>query len=512
MLQDNTIRRPGLGLFSAGTFVAFAAVTALSTIFIQILPAVSIADGTVPIILDVALFFIILCVVVCTAVVHKVETRQLIYWLALTIWWMLLVDEVFFMRTNTGFAMGRGEFSVYAYADGAMWLICMTVLLILTVRWPKYIPQAFKGSSKWVTFFVVLCVISTAWAPGPLYAMAWSVKLVLAILLLQLCSSLMEKISDVTLFLKVTAFAFVFLSVLPVYYAINDPDGFFVEGRLNADPDLLGPLAASLMLMSLLLYSLTKKRYWILTGVVGAIVMLLAFGKAGVVGGFLGALLFMVLQRKVVRSLGLMIGLSALALVIVSVTPLGQYLQTYRGASTLTGRTVIWGFAIAAIKLNPIFGHGYLGTYYSFTHASGLVHGAVHVHNGFLEVAYNNGGVGEFLLLMIHFVMLRNIFISMRVSKMLRTLQPASEQAWHSYLITIACLAIYIHTFVQGLFGGHFGGRCMSPYMLWLALAMLSATIRRINEHMLDEATLKKVSLFSEETFGSLRPASSQSM
>jgi O-antigen ligase len=510
MLQNNIIRRPGSNLISLGAFVALAVVTVLAAMFVRMLPAVSMEDGTVPILLDAALFFVILCVVVGTAIAHKVDTRRMIYRLALTIWWMLLVDEVFFMRTNTMFAMGRGQFSLYAYAEGAMWMVCITVLLILTTRWPRYLSQFFEGSSKWVTFFVLLCLISITWAPGPLYAIAWSIKLVLTVSLLQLCSSLIEDTEDILLFVKVTALAFVFLTVLPVYYAANDPEGFFFEGRLNADPDLLGPLAASLMLMSLLLYSTTKKRYWVLSGAVGAIVMLLAFGKAGVAGGVLGAALFTMLQRKVVRSLGLLLGLGALTLIIMSLTPLGGYLQTYHGAATLTGRTVIWSYAMKAVKFNPILGHGYLGTYFSWENTSGLIAGAVHVHNGFLEVAYNNGILGEILLLAIHFVMVRNIFSSMRTSRILRNLQPASEQAWHAYLITIACLGLYVHTFLQGLFGGHFGGRCMSPYMLWLALFMLSATVRRVNEKMLEQATLSKAPLYAEAMFGPMQLAPAQ--
>lgn len=501
MQQDNIIRRPSLNLISLGAFLAIAVVTVLATLFMRVLPAVSFADGTIPILLDAGLFFGILCVVLGTAIVHNLDTRQMIYRLALAVWWILLVDEVFFARTNTGYGMGSGQFSLYAYAEAAMWLVCWAVLFILTLRWPKYLLQFFSGSFKWLSFFIMICLISIVWAPGPLYSLAWSVKLVLAVTLLQMCSSLIENIDDIILFFKVTAFAFFFLSVLPIYYASQDPDGFFFEGRLNADPDLLGPLAASLMLMSLLLYSITKKRYWAYGTALGAFVMLLAFGKAGVVGGFLGALIFMVLQRKVVRSLGLMLGLAVLGMIIISVTPLGGYLQSYHGGSTLTGRTVIWGYALNAIKLKPIFGYGYLGTYFSWMNTSGLVAGAVHLHNGFIEVAYNNGAIGFCLLMMVHFMMVKNIFSSISTSRTLRNLQPASEQAWWGFLISIACLGLYVHTFLQGLMGGHFGGRCMSPYMLWLALFMISAAIRRVNERMLDQAMLTKAPVYADATF-----------
>src|SRR5262249_23920791 len=156
------------------------------------------------------------------------------------------------------------------------------------------------------------------------------------------------------------------------------------------------------------------------TGFAGALVMVLAFGKAGIVGGVFGAVLFVMLQRKVVKSLGFLLGMAAMGLFIISVTPLGTYLQTYRGGSTLIRRTAMWTTALAAVKTKPIFGHGYLGTYFSWENTSGLESGAVHLHNGFLEVAYNNGALGELLLLIVHFMIIRNIFRSMHVSKILR--------------------------------------------------------------------------------------------
>src|SRR5579862_6192963 len=164
MLRDNTIRRPGVSFFTLGTFVAIAVVALLATMFVKALPANSLADGTVPILLDAGLFFLILCVVVGTAMVRKVETRQLVYRCALTVWWILLVDETFFARVNTNYGMGAGHFSLYAYAEAAMWLVCWVVALVLTLRSPGYVMQFFKGSSKWLSFFVMLCLASIAWA------------------------------------------------------------------------------------------------------------------------------------------------------------------------------------------------------------------------------------------------------------------------------------------------------------------------------------------------------------
>jgi O-antigen ligase len=307
--------------------------------------------------------------------------------------------------------------------------------------------------------------------------------------------------------MKVTAIAFLFIAVLPVYYATQDPDGFWFEGRLNADPDLLSPMAASLMMFSMMLYAMTKKRIWLGTGIIGAVIMLMGFGKAGVAGGFVAASIFLLLQRRVVRSLGLLLGMGVLAMLVISVTPVGNYLQTYQGGSTLTGRTQIWTNALNAGRQSPLLGRGYLATYFSWENTSGLTQGAVHVHNGFLEVFYNNGAIGELLLLTIHFMILRNIFTAMKTLKILRGLQPGSEQAWHAYLLTIGWLALYVHTLMQGMLGGHFGGRCMSPYMLWLALVMLTTVTRRVSETMLRRANVEREPMFAITDLEALQTA-----
>jgi len=496
-MQRSVASRPVKSWFSGGAIAGVVAAAAFGSWIVPKLPAVSFDDGTISMLADAGLFFILLCGVVGTAIVQKVDQRRMIYRLALTVWWLLIVNEVFFSRVNTSFGMGKGQFSLHAYAEGTMWLVCGAVLFILTLRRPGYLPQLFQGTTKWLSIFVLLCLVSIIWTPGKVYAMAWGLKLTLAVCLLQLCASLIADISDLELFLKVTAIAFLFLTVLPVYYATSDPEGFWFEGRLNADPDLLSPMAASLMVISMMLYAMTKKRQWVATGTIGAVIMLMGFGKAGVVGGFVAAGIFTLLQKKVVRSLGLLMGLGALAALIISVTPLASYLQTYEGGSTLTGRTQIWSNAINAMRQSPLLGRGYLATYFSWENTSGLTSGAVHVHNGFIEVAYNNGIIGELLLLTVHFMMLRNILSAMKTTKILRSLQPTSTRAWHAYLLTIGCLALYVHTFLQGLLGGHFGGRCMSPYMLWLGLIMLSSVTRRVSEAMLQQARHVREPLFS---------------
>lgn len=502
MFRGNEIRRPGSKFFTVGMIAAFVLVTGLATALLQALPAENMDQGSVKVILGATIFFFLLCLGLTWAVSQGLDLRRMVYKLTLITWCVLLLCTVYFSRVND--AYGQGGFSILAYGEGAMWGLCFIVLLVLMARRPSSIAVWFQGANLWLTLFVALCLISIAWAPGPSYAIAWGFKLVLTIGLLQLCSSLIENIGDLTGFLETSVLAFVFLSVVPLYFAFTDPAGPWEEDRLAANPDLLSPTAASLMLMSMMLFAITKKRVFVFTAFVGALVMVLAFGKAGIVGGVFGAVLFVMLQRKVVKSLGFLLGMAAMGLFIISVTPLGTYLQTYRGGSTLTGRTAIWTTALAAIKTKPVFGHGYLGTYFSWENTSGLESGAVHLHNGFLEVAYNNGALGELLLLIVHFMIIRNIFRSMHVSKILRNKDPDNQEYWHVYLVTIGCLGLYVHSFIQGLFGADFGGRCISPYMLFLAVFMMADVSRRLNEGLLKRSMARREPVYVGRASGGL--------
>jgi hypothetical protein len=112
--------------------------------------------------------------------------------------------------------------------------------------------------------------------------------------------------------------------------------------------------------------------------------------------------------------------------------------------------------------------------------------------------------VGEFLLLAAHFMIVRNIFSALRTSVALRRLRPASQQAWVAYLLIVATLALYVHTFIQGVFGANFGGRCMTPYMLWLAVFMLADTTRRITEKLYRSNLSERPKIYTEPDFEGL--------
>jgi O-antigen ligase len=171
----------------------------------------------------------------------------------------------------------------------------------------------------------------------------------------------------------------------------------------------------------------------------------------------------------------------------VSVTPLGNHLRGYQGAATLTGRTLIWTAGIDAVKQKPILGHGYLASYFFYKNENIEDYVALqgmHLHNGFLDVAYNNGLLGLALLVSIHWVILRNLFGTLRSLTTLRSREPTNKRAATAHLLTIGLLATYINLFVAGLFNSSYGGRTMSPYMLFLALFMIACQLPRLISEM----------------------------
>ena len=72
-------------------------------------------------------------------------------------------------------------------------------------------------------------------------------------------------------------------------------------------------------------------------------------------------------------------------------------------------------------------------------------------------------------------------------------------------MLTIGALGIYVHSFIQGLFGADFGGRCMSPYMLFLAIFMIADVTLRMNKRLLQRTSERAEPVYAGPSLGSLR-------
>lgn len=466
------------------------AISATAGLAIWVAPASVLSTDSVPVVVVATLFALLLAVLLGSAITRNQPIKVMLYQLALLIWWVVLVCEVVFDRLGDSIQSYQSHFSVEAYGEGIVWLLAFLVLAILSLRQPDYLRHAFSGSYKWITLFAVVSLVSVSYSTGKIYAGAWAFKLLLVTLLLQFGASMLGGLADIVTFLKVTLWAFVILTIVPAVEALSDSSTAFegVGGRLNASPDALSLTAASLLLLSVILYSIEKKRIMVFTGLIASTVMLMSLGKTAIIAAVFSVLLFFLLQKQVARSVAVLLAIAAVALVVLSVTPVASHLRSYEGAATLTGRTVVWDAALGAMRQQWLLGHGYLSTYFSWSRNSGLLAGYTHLHNGFLEVAYNNGVVGLVILLMIHFVMLRNILRSIRDATALRAARPRDQRAARAHLISVGSLALYVNLTINGLFNTTFGGKPTSPFMLFLALFVMVDLLRRYIAEMLSGA------------------------
>jgi O-antigen ligase len=236
-------------------------------------------------------------------------------------------------------------------------------------------------------------------------------------------------------------------------------------------PNALGPDAAALFVLALTLYSRAKgeglRKSAVLVGAGALTVMILAGSKTGIVSGVVAGVLFFALRKKFGTAFGYVAIAALLLFVMILFTPLGSYFATYEQsgeAATFTGRTSLWANVMPAIRQKPILGHGYQASMFVEMQVNAVQWGASHLHNGFVEVLYNNGLLGLILIVIIIFAVPRNLIRVLRRA-------PSTDPV---YRIAAGCLALYTLLFINGVFNASFGGKARPPFMLLFALVLIS--------------------------------------
>lgn len=419
------------------------------------------SDQAISIIIVGAAFFALMALVIATAPTPELRARNLVF----ALWWVLLgSEEVFSYVTEDA---EKGNISTGAYSEAMIWVFVILVFLMYSFRKHKYFQRLFAGSYKWVSWFGVVCFLSCAYAEQPAFSLAWIIKLFLAILLLAACNGEIKNREDMRAFLRTSQWGFAFLVCIPIIRLLGDPEAL-ATGRLfdvGAAPTMMSVDAGLLVLFSLMLSQSEKRTSNYIFMAIGLLMMLLAAGKTGIVGCIFGSVVFFMLQGKFKQAARFLLVLLVVGSLVMAFTPLGSYLKYYVGsgqAGTVTGRADVWVAGWQLIKAKIFLGRGFMSSRF-LAYKINVAWMPGHLHNGFLEVMYNNGLIGLFVMIMLHYWIIRNLVLVMR----------AVDHDHYLHVWAVGCFAVYLDILINGLVSRTFGSRPDATFMVLFSLVFV---------------------------------------
>jgi len=396
------------------------------------------------------------------------------------LWMFLLIDDIIFNfgRHNALSSALQGNFTSAAYGEVLLWVLAAAILAVVSFSRAKELAAAFfTGARKWVTLFLLLCIASTAYSVAPTYTLGWSFKLAINVWMVVLFGIIARDETRMLALLRTTALSIGIVMVLALLQLAIDPAGSFVEGRLAgiAFPTVLSELGGLLLLLSLIFYRIEKATWALPAAVLGSVVMLLGGGKISIVAAVVSVGFFLMLQRKGRTALLVVVSLFLLFVGVLLLAPTGKYFVQYAGsgqAATLTGRVDLWKAEWPDIQSRLATGHGYLASRFvpaPFKEGGWQVGS---LHNVYLDVLYNLGLPGLFILLMMNYWMVKNFRFLRR-----HTESPVL------FALTNGLLAIYIDLLVNSPFAVPFGSRPYTFFMVFLAVFAITTKMRESQQN-----------------------------
>ena len=395
---------------------------------------------------------------------------------AFMLWFVMLIAECIFFREgdlNSSAAAYAGQFPTAAYGEALAWIMCFVAAVICSARVRGFLKMLFQGDYKWVSLFTLISVLSCVYTPRISLGVVWGFKLALVTILLLACSFRIRDYKDTITFLQYTIWSYAIIVLQPVIVAAMRGEMFDEEGRMSTivSPNALSPNAAIVLLLALTLFSNRKgeglHKSAVFLGLVGLLVMILAGSKTGILACVVAGAIFYIIRGRLGTAFTYIAGTGVLVTALVLTTPLGDYFHLYQdreGAESFSGRTILWKAVAPEIEHRPILGHGYMATEFLMFQVNAVGWAAPHLHNGFLEAAYNTGAVGLFFMLMILFVIPKNLY---------RVLRGVSKED-PLYRVAAGCFALYVFLVINGFFNSSFGGKCTSPFMVLIGLVVVS--------------------------------------
>lgn len=455
------------------TVAIISVICTLSAFFLGVV-ADQLASADMVTVIAVAAFFLI-ALGYCAARSRALRERP--RWFIFTVWALLLASDQIFSYVNDATSSYESQFAFAAYAQAALWVLAAIGFFAYLMGNPDSIRGLFSGPYKWASMFAVVALLSVAYAPQLAFSLAWAFKLCLIVVILQAIAKQLLDLDDITAFLLASIGAYLVLVAAPsIRSLLPDPNSDYgqneFETRLREGPTGLSAAAGTLALLALTAYRPEKKSKVLLAlSIASLAVMIIAGGKAAIVAGILSGLLFFGLQKRVGATLGFIGGIGLIFWLALTFTPLSQYMEAYTSSgqvSSLTGRTELWVFVWPAIKQRIIQGHGYVSSRFVSVAMPGTPFQAGHMHNGFIEAVYNNGLIGLFLIVMVHIVIVRNLWKALKAN-----VSPRTQR------LAIGCMAIYTNLLINGMFNATFSGRAEAPFMMLLAMVVVSVRLAK---------------------------------
>jgi len=458
-----------------GTTIAVLAAVAFGTLFVITTASEFLADANTTTVILAALIFFALLVF---AAAYGRASSQPAKWLIFVVWWGLLVsEEVFSYRSDIA---GGSSFATGAYDQAVLWIVALLGLLIILLKYPQSLGGLFQGDYKWVTWITLVSVVSCAYSPNPAFSFAWAFKLALVVLVVHICYQQISGMDDLRDFFNITVCGFFILVLAPTLRSIFEPDPLgtygsgVLEQRFREAPTEISGIAGLLAILCLMLYAPGKRRWPLWIGAAALIIMVVAGGKTGIIAGIFTGILFYGLQKRF-KAVLIFTAVAAILLTLaLKYTPLADYMANYselQQGATFTGRTDLWAFVMPYILQKPITGYGFNASRFVAVAHPDTPFASTHMHNSLLEATYNNGIVGLILILMVQFVIVRNLWRTIRAA-------PTPEIRY----IAVGCLAAFVNLFINGMFNATFGGRPDASYMILIALVVVSMRLVQMSK------------------------------
>ncbi|NLY03443.1 MAG: hypothetical protein GXZ15_01160 [Campylobacter sp.] len=194
----------------------------------------------------------------------------------------------------------------------------------------------------------------------------------------------------------------------------NEGISGFLYGKRNSFGTIMGFASIS----SIVLFFFKDKKLCILFTLYFMFFLIFSLSRANWVGFIAATLIFLVLNFKKFNKKDTIFALIAIAVTLAFLALLLMNFETFQKRLELllkgysSYRTTLWEFAIAKIKLSPLFGYGMNAWEVWRTDKSTIVYGHLFTHNLELEILINIGFVGLILCTVFVLIIAKNLWKS----------------------------------------------------------------------------------------------------